>query len=133
MMNVHWAMSHLNRVMQMVNELNIDQEAKRKIMAEVHNAMVEVERERYNGWPNRETWALYTWLSNDQGLYEEVRERANTKDPVEAVRNVKDYIEALFDEFQDDPATYKGMANMVMDVGSLWRVDWAEITGAFRE
>ena len=31
--------------------------------------------ERYQGWTNRETWALNLWLSNDQGLYEMLRER----------------------------------------------------------
>ena len=26
----------------------------------------------YNGWSNRETWNLYTWLTNDEGLEREV-------------------------------------------------------------
>lgn len=30
----------------------------------------------YQGWTNRETWALNLWLTNDQSLYEMTRERA---------------------------------------------------------
>ena len=31
---------------------------------------------RYNGWTNYPTWAVNMWLSNDEGLYNMVRERA---------------------------------------------------------
>jgi hypothetical protein len=30
----------------------------------------------YNGWKNYPTWAVNLWLSNDEGLYNEARERA---------------------------------------------------------
>lgn len=132
-MDTFWATRALKRALEIVNNLDIDEETKEKLAAEINDALIEVQQERYNGWANRETWALYMWLSSDEGLYEDIRERANAKSVAEAVKGVKDYVEALFHDFQNDPATYRGMANMVMDVGSLWRVDWVEITSAFRD
>jgi len=32
--------------------------------------------ETYNGWKNYPTWAVNLWLSNDEGLYNATRERA---------------------------------------------------------
>jgi hypothetical protein len=32
--------------------------------------------EGYNGWPNRETWAYFLNLTNDEGLYNTIHERA---------------------------------------------------------
>ena len=37
----------------------------------------ETNRDEYNGWPNRETWAASLHLSNDFGLYEMVNGWAN--------------------------------------------------------
>ena len=31
--------------------------------------------EEYNGWTNRETWAVALWLDNDQGLHEMATDR----------------------------------------------------------
>ena len=35
----------------------------------------------YNGWSNRPTWNVNLWLSNDQGLYNEVNRIARTCAP----------------------------------------------------
>ncbi len=34
------------------------------------------EETTYNGWANYPTWAVNLWLTNDEGLYNEARERA---------------------------------------------------------
>jgi len=103
--------------------------------------------ERYNGWANRETWALNLWLENDQGLYEMTRERVRAvladrplpewvdgSDAV-AVRDNRawvagDAIAEMWSELTDPdeglmPAGE--ILEVVRDVGSEYRVDWAEI------
>lgn len=57
----------------------------------------------YNGWKNRETWALNLWFNNDEGLYLEMRgfikdlkEQGATKET--AIIALEDYFEAWVDE-----------------------------------
>lgn len=107
--------------------------------------------QEYNGWANRETWALVLHLDNDEGLYEGALDvvRAEVKDhltsrlgkrdcysPLAEHRivgeQVKDYAEGLFtvdgyiEEFGGDhlPAALSRIAE---DIGSLYRVDWDEV------
>jgi hypothetical protein len=99
----------------------------------------------YNGWTNRETWALDLVLSNDQGLYEMTRERVS--DAVEAYTegyeqgdglNLNDVlpriageaVKEFWDEITDPDEglmTAENILAMVRDVGSEYRVDWDEI------
>jgi hypothetical protein len=92
----------------------------------------------YNGWSNRETWALNLWLSNDQGLYEMTRERV-----AEAVNNrsldrsdawyaslAGETVKAFWEELTDPNEGLMSAENilqMVRDVGSEYRVNWDEI------
>jgi hypothetical protein len=99
----------------------------------------------YNGWANRETWALNLVLSNDQGLSEMTQERV--KDALEtgddfaygeasAPGVAGDAVKDLFDELTD---LAEGLLSPVQviellrEVGSVWRIDWREIGAAFIE
>lgn len=103
----------------------------------------------YNGWTNRETWALNLWLSNDQGLYEMTRERVgeavseytagyeqgdgmNLSDilPRIAGEAVKSLTEELLDP-ERQLMTPENIITILQDVGSLYRVNWDEIGASF--
>jgi hypothetical protein len=100
--------------------------------------------ETYNGWTNRETWALNLWLSNDQGLYEMTRERV-----AEAVNNrsldrsdawyaslAGETVKAFWEELTDpneELMSAENILQMVRDVGSEYRVNWDEIGSHFIE
>ncbi len=73
----------------------------------------------YNGWTNRETWAAFTWITNDESLY-------NTHRGSDAADLEKD-IKRLLD------SNWTGAASMEADIGSLWRVNWQEIANALTE
>lgn len=102
----------------------------------------------WNGWTNRETWALNLWLSNDQGLYEMTRERVaadvdehkgdtfypvyGTDDERRAYekRVAGEAVKDLWDEITDPSEglmTAEQILTMVREVGSDYRVDWDEI------
>jgi hypothetical protein len=95
----------------------------------------------YNGWTNRETWALNLWLTNDQGLCEMTRERVaealkNATVPegirVDELRDVHagEAIKALTGDLFDPEEQLMSPENIIIilsDVGSLYRVNWDEI------
>jgi hypothetical protein len=98
----------------------------------------------YNGWTNRETWALNLWLSNDQGLYEMTRERV-----AEAVNNrsldrsdawyaslAGETVKAFWEELTEPNEglmSVEDILQMVRDIGSEYRVNWDELGAAFLE
>lgn len=107
----------------------------------------------YEGWSNRETWCAQLWMTNEEGIYEEVREQAREllieaigdlapDEPGEQAGSMLDaknaaayelatYLRDMWEgwaaDIIDDPHIHKGYASMVLDVGSLYRVDWKEI------
>jgi hypothetical protein len=97
--------------------------------------------QEYNGWTNRETWAVALHINNDQGLYNQVREMANeytTQRENASIANeswlfaqycdqIENFIDDLFDEQWE---SLKAMRN---DIGSLYRVNWREIAESFVE
>lgn len=104
----------------------------------------------YNGWTNRETWAVALHINNDQGWQEQVldivrEEIALTDDPEELdAFGIADLIEsnvtslvdplAYVEEFGDD-ITLKDWANgpgmAARDIGYLDRVNWTELAESF--
>lgn len=90
--------------------------------------------DKYGGWENRETWALNLWLSNDEGLYNLVKERLNEIDSSKKFEHeLWDGLEELVDELKEEAENNKELKKMFDDVGSLWRVNWEEIAKAFME
>ena len=104
--------------------------------------------ETYNGWINRETWALALHMSNDQSLdelcsdwatraVELVRDDDETTGSLRSAKNragdmLRDWAENLWEEtLQSDTAPQRWAGLMVSDVGSLWRVDFSEIMDGY--
>lgn len=106
--------------------------------------------ETYNGWTNRETWALALHLSNNEGDYDAASNQAlyelrhaldeTTDLPIEhtasriALSCMTSWLEEWAQEVYDsvlasEEDTYGNSAArmLVSDVGSLWRVDFREI------
>jgi hypothetical protein len=104
----------------------------------------------YNGWTNRETWAVALHVNNDQGWQESVldalRHSASVVGPdwqVAALLGtdepnraglagdiIRENVEESLDT--DDPINRSADVLMaVRDIGSMWRVNWDELGAAF--
>jgi hypothetical protein len=101
--------------------------------------------ETYNGWTNRETWAVSLHLNNDEGLYDEtarILEASFLEDVdkstregwirgvMSAVDSLSEWVEEIlsFSYWEEQGAPMpRGLQLMKDDVGSLYRVNWREI------
>ena len=94
--------------------------------------------ETYNGWTNRETWATYLWLTNEEWLYKEAIETVRAPfrgegryalGPVgrDAIPLLEDDIANMFDALFDFDTMNRDLYRIREDIGSLWRVDWRSI------
>jgi hypothetical protein len=103
----------------------------------------------YNGYTNRETWALNLVLNNDQGLQEMTAERVadalatltpyDWSTPITDARRAEYYARArvtvagdavkeLWEELTDPAETDLAEIISLLDaVGSAWRIDWRDI------
>lgn len=82
--------------------------------------------EIYNGWPNRETWALNLHLNNDEGLYRFVMSLA---DQATDTYVLADCLKQLVDDWRysirEGEPVDPVIQMLVHEVGSAWRVDWS--------
>jgi hypothetical protein len=87
--------------------------------------------ESYNGWTNRETWAAHLWLTNDEYVYNSLTE---TLAGITDRYSRGDEIKETLSEFQNMAAEGELQAvQMLLDIGSLWRVNYQEIADALSE
>ena len=111
--------------------------------------------EQYNGWTNRETWAVALHINNDQGWQESVRtslrellsdhlstdtdddSRASaSREAGEIIReNVEDVFDVetygTLDSPEDCQNFVKRTLPVMTDIGSLHRVNWTELGSSF--
>lgn len=92
--------------------------------------------ETYNGWTNRETWALVLHLDNDESLQDWTHERIRGAFTLnDAADLLAAFVDDLFDQsfWKDDFGCEmpEGVHLMRSDVGSTWRIDWHEAAEHF--
>lgn len=95
------------------------------------------ESKTYNGWTNYETWNVALWIDNEQGSYNDSRERARAC--LEAHDNDKDkaagqLADELKEEFEEgNPLA--GQASCFSDLlgAALSAVNWHEIAENYVE
>lgn len=98
----------------------------------------------YQGYRNRETWALLLWVANDQGLYYSAVEwaqeylEADTDDENTGsdYRMGQEWLEQTrsdWDMYLLDGNVTKDFLTMIEDIGSWWRIDATEVGAWLRE
>jgi hypothetical protein len=102
--------------------------------------------EQYEGWTNRETWAVALHINNDQGWQASVHEAIKPYEDAEGdvvsydawaageiIReNVEETLNLLW-QGRDNAREYDEtvFSTVREDIGSLWRVNWTELGAAF--
>jgi hypothetical protein len=82
----------------------------------------------YNGWSNRETWVMNLWIQNDPGLYSIYVDILNRHDNVhELADDLKECFQTWVYDLLNDGNLSEEARGMVLDIGSMWRVNWLEI------
>jgi 3-dehydroquinate synthetase len=93
--------------------------------------------EEYQGWSNRETWAVALHLSNDQGFYNKAQrltrkamaKNLTTDTDYWLASTLEEWVYELF-EFKN-VSTNEELFNMLTHIGSLYRVNWREIAQGY--
>lgn len=83
----------------------------------------------FNGWANRETWCLALHLNSTEWMQDAAHALAFVPDSLEEW--VTCVAEMIFYPAPGDPYISRDMRAMIKDVGSLYRVEWAEIEEHF--
>lgn len=77
----------------------------------------------YNGWPNYETWALASWISNDLKEYEFIRDLV--KGPLKTCE-MEDALKELWDMKVEEVLPCSSVFTDLLN-SSISRVDWRRI------
>jgi hypothetical protein len=89
-----------------------------------------MEKQEYNGWTNRETWATALHIDNDEGLLTPILEVAKAHDNVgDLAEEIEGFIGEVLDF--DNVSTNRNAFLMLTDIGSLYRVNWREIAEGY--
>jgi predicted RNA-binding protein with EMAP domain len=89
-----------------------------------------METQEYQGWSNRETWATALHIDNDEGLLNPILEVAKVH---HSINDLADEIKAFIGEVLewDNVSTNRNAYLMLIDIGSLYRVNWREIAEGY--
>lgn len=92
--------------------------------------------DKYQGWTNRETWAVKLHWDNNEGDYNFFTQNAKDfkregKEVFEFADFLKEEAETVYEIVFDENGGTEEAKLFVKDVGSLWRVNWIEIAEAY--
>ena len=107
-------------------------------------AKLDEDASKYNGWTNRETWAVALHIDNNEWTHNHRNQMLDkiksSKKKVESWTDeehirftfsdkLKEWVEGMADSFFNGTrgSHARDIKLMVEDVGSLWRVNWQEI------
>ena len=79
--------------------------------------------QQYNGWKNRETWLVNTWLNNDEISYRFLMSFIKENDSLSSARFVNGYFDELLED--DSIPLWRDLVRE-----ALGKVDWTEIVSS---
>jgi hypothetical protein len=82
--------------------------------------------EKYNGYANEETYKTVLRMSNDEELYLQYCD----KPAEEIAQEFTDWLRLPVDKIPDDQIEFRHQ--LVIEIGSLWRVNWSEVATALK-
>lgn len=89
--------------------------------------------DKYNGYANKETWALCLHIDNDESLQNHWRERAKKCTFGRLITDLEKWVTELRQLVLEGENTTKEARMLIEEVGSIWRVDFYEVAKAISE
>jgi len=96
-----------------------------------------MKNENYNGWSNRETWAVFVNLGNS-GMANEITDvgerfagSCSTDERNWAVAEFAEYLNGLLDDLRELRSENADIMRVFDEIGSMWRVDFYELAEAW--